>query len=600
MKKSRWGALTAVVAVGALALTGCTSSGGGTDSSSAPKGGTVTMAIVNDLTSLNSNTPQGNLDTNGQYQYLTVDGFLYPDNNFNIVDNTSFGTFEKVSDDPLTVKYTLNKDLKWSDGEPITADDMVLAWAIASGHYDDATTDADGNVTSGTQYFQIAGSTAGIDSTDFPEVSDDNLSMTLTYSEPYVDWDLGFGVGQTGLAQPAHIVAKKAGLDSAADLTALLKSLPKGDASAPAAPNAELKAAADFVNTGYDITSFPTDKDLLVSSGPWVLSAWTPGQSLTFEHNPNYKGDLAPKIDKLVMRVIGDAAAQVTALQNGEVDLVYPQASADTKKSLEAVSGAEVLAGDQVSYDHLDLNFGSEVFSDATVREAFLLTVPRQQILDAIVTPVNPDAKVLDSQLWLPNQDAYATTIAQNGSAEFDPSKADDNIAKAKELLAGKTPTVKILYNTKNPNRVDEFQAIQAAAAKAGFNVVDGGDPEWSTLLAAGNYDASLFGWISPGIGTAQIPQLFTTDGGGNYNRFTAANDQALATQTTTDPDELEKLMLEIDKIAFTEGYGLPLFQLPGIYGVSSKLEGVKYMGNQTGPIWNNWEWSVRTSTNTK
>ncbi|HOQ87550.1 MAG TPA: hypothetical protein PLQ89_17700, partial [Phycisphaerae bacterium] len=49
-----------------------------------------------------------------------------------------------------------------------------------------------------------------------------------------------------------------------------------------------------------------------------------------------------------------------------------------------AVSGAEVLAGDQVSYDHLDLNFGSEVFSDATVREAFLLTVPRQQILDAI------------------------------------------------------------------------------------------------------------------------------------------------------------------------------------------------------------------------
>jgi len=600
LKKSRWGALAAVTAAGALALTGCTASGGGNATNAAPTGGTVTMAIVNDLTSLNSNTPQGNLDTNGQYQYLTAGGFLYPDNSFNIVKDESFGTFEKTSDDPLTVKYTLNKDLKWSDGEPITADDMVLGWAIGSGYYDSATTDADGNVTSGTQYFQLAGSTAGLDSTSFPVVGDDNRSITLTYAKPYVDWDILFGVGQGGLTTPAHVVAKKAGLASAADLTALLKSLPHGDKSAPAAANDTLKKAADFVNTGYDITSFPTDKDLLVSSGPWVLSAWTPGQSLTFEHNPNYKGALAPKIDKLVMRVIGDAAAQVTALQNGEVDLVYPQASADTKKSLEAVSGAQVMTGDQVSYDHLDLNFGSEVFKDPTVREAFLLTIPRQQILDAIVTPVNPDAKVLDSQLWLPSQSEYATTVAQNGSDKYDPSKLDANVAKAKELLAGKTPTVKILYNTKNPNRVDEFQAIQSSAAKAGFQVVDGGDPKWSTLLSAGNYDASLFGWISPGIGTAQLPQLFSTDGGGNYNKFTAANDDAIATQTTLDKDKLTQLMLSIDKTAFTEGYGLPLFQAPGIYGVASKLDGVKYMGNQTGPIWNNWEWSVKQSTNTK
>ncbi|MFC7925397.1 ABC transporter family substrate-binding protein [Microbacterium laevaniformans] len=595
MKKSRWGALAAVTAAGALALTGCTASGGGNATNAAPTGGTVTMAIVNDLTSLNSNTPQGNLDTNGQYVYLTTGGFFYPDNSFNLVKDESFGTYEKTSDDPLTVKYTLKKDLKWSDGEPITADDMVLAWAIASGHYDDATTDADGNVTGGTQYFQIAGSTAGINSTDFPEVGDDNTSITLKYSEPYVDWEIF-----NPIAQPAHVVAKKAGLSSAADLTKLLQGLPKGDPKAPVAANDTLKKAADFVNTGYDITSFPTDKDLLVTSGPWMLSAWTPGQSLTFEHNPNYKGNLAPKIDKLVMRVIGDAAAQVTALQNGEVDLVYPQASADTKKSLEAVSGAQVMTGDQVSYDHLDLNFGSEVFKDATVREAFLLTVPRQQILDAIVTPVNPDAKVLDSQIWLPSQSEYATTVAQNGSDKYDPSKLDDNIAKAKELLAGKTPTVKILYNTKNPNRVDEFQAIQSSAAKAGFQVVDGGDPKWSTLLSAGNYDASLFGWISPGIGTAQIPQLFSTDGGGNYNKFTAANDDAIASQTTVDKDKLKQLLLNIDKTAFTEGYGLPLFQAPGIYGVSSKLDGVKYMGNQTGPIWNNWEWSVKQSTNTK
>ncbi|MDL9980840.1 ABC transporter family substrate-binding protein [Microbacterium sp. ASV49] len=548
------------------------------------------------MTSLNQNTPQGNLDTNGLVGYLTgqTNTFGYPDNNLKWVKNTDIGTYTKESSDPLTVKYTLNKGVKWSDGQPITADDLVLGWAIASGYYDDATLDADGNVTKGTQYFSIAGSTAGVDSTAYPTVGDDNMSITLKYGTPYVDWEL-----LNPLAQPAHIVAKKAGLADAAALTALLKSLPKGNPASPAAPNAELKKAADFVNTGYDITSMPTDKDLLVSAGPWMMTNWTPGQSIEFSQNPEYKGKLKPSIDKLVLRIIGDSAAQVTALQNGEVDIAYPQASADTKKSLDAVSGINVLTGNQVSYDHLDLNFKAPVFQNAKVREAFLLTIPRDQIVDAIVKPINPSAKPLNSQIWLPNQAQYAETVKQNGSDAY--SKVD--IAKAKSLLteAGVTnPSVKILYNTKNPNRVDEFQAIQASAKQAGFNVVDGGDPKWSSLLPGGNYDASIFGWISPGVGTAQIPQLFQTGGGGNYNNFTLANDQAVATQTTLDPNKVTSLSMEIDKIAFTNGYGLPLFQAAGVWGVSKKVDGVKYMGNQTGPVWNTWDWSVKTSTSSK
>jgi peptide/nickel transport system substrate-binding protein len=158
---------------------------------------------------------------------------------------------------------------------------------------------------------------------------------------------------------------------------------------------------------------------------------------------------------------------------------------------------------------------------------------------------------------------------------------------------------VKILYNTKNPNRVDEFQAIQSSAAKAGFQVVDGGDPKWSTLLSAGNYDASLFGWIS------RVSARRRSRSCSRPTVVETTTSSPLPTTTRSrrrpvDKDKLTQLLLNIDKTAFTEGYGLPLFQAPGIYGVSSKLDGVKYMGNQTGPIWNNWEWSVKQSTNTK
>ena len=583
-------AITAVALAGvaALALSACTTSGS-TSGSTAATGGTVTVAVVNDLTSLNPSTPQGNVDTNGQVGYLNGaygSGFQYIDDNYKIVHDDKFGTFEKTSDDPLTVKYTLNKADKWSDGEPVTADDMILGWAMQSGYYDSATFDqATGEVTSGTQYFTPAAGTAGIDQTAYPAVSDDNRTITLTYAKPFVDWELF-----NPIALPAHVLAKKAGLSSPADLTKLLKGLPKGDKAAPTAPDATLKKAADFANTGYDITAFPTDKDLLVASGPFVVSGWTPGQSITMVKNKYYAGGLKPKVDKVVFRIIPDSNAQVTALQNGEVDIINPQASADTLTALKATS-ATVLAGDQVSYDHLDLNFGAPVFQDPKVREAFLKTVPRQQILDSIVTPVNPKAEVLNSQIWLPSQDEYAASVKQNGSDKFD--KVDIDGAKA--LLAGATPTVRILYNTNNPNRVDEFQAISASAAKAGFKVVDAGSPDWSKLLPGGNYDASLFGWISPGAGTTMIPQLFATGGGGNNNRYNAMNDVAVKTQTTVDKDELITLEQQIDKATFADGYGLPLFQLPGIFGVSSRVDGVKYMGNQTGPFWNFWEWSVKS-----
>jgi peptide/nickel transport system substrate-binding protein len=582
----------AIAGVAALALAACTTSGNAPQSTAA-QGGKVTVAVVNDFTSFNNQTPQANLDTNGQVGYLDGSygtGFQYIDNNYKIVHDDKFGTFKKVSDNPMTVKYTLNKDDKWSDGQPVTADDMVLAWAIASGHYDDATIDpGTGKVTTGTQYFSIAASTAGIDATAYPTVGDNNTSITLVYSTPYVDWEL-----VNPIAQPAHIVAKKAGLSSAADLTKLLKGLPKGDPAKPVAPNATLLKAAAFVNTGYDVTAFPTDKDLLVASGPFVVSSWTPGQSLTMVRNKYYAGGLKPNVDTIVFRFIGDANAQVTALQNGEVDIINPQASADTLNALKN-TGATVLAGDQASYDHLDLTFSqSGVFADKAVRQAFLKTIPRQQILDSIVTPVNPKAKVLNSQIFLPNQSEYAASVKGNGSGAYD--KVD--IAGAKALLAGKTPTVTLMYNTKNPNRVDEFQAIQASATQAGFKIVDAGSPDWSKKLGDGTYDAVLFGWISPGAGTSALPQIFGPVGsGGNYNNYGGTGKLAVSTQTMTNPSDVVKAENQIDKQTFTDAYGLPLFQLPGIFGVSTNVTGVKYMGNQNGPFWNFWEWSVKKAT---
>lgn len=596
--KNRWARRSAIAVAAAsataLVLAGCTT--GGTDGGDdAAEGGTITVAVTNEVTSLNSSTPQGNLDTNGMVGYLagttgtsggaSLGGFYTLDEEFNIVHNDNIGTYEKTADDPLTVEYKLNDGLKWSDGEDITADDMLVAWAIGSGYYDDATLDPEsGEVTSGTQYFTLAGSTDGLDTTDLPEMGEDGLSMTVVYNEPFVDWELG-----NMLDKPAHVLADKAGVTED-ELVETLMSTPKGDPAAPVEPNATIKAAADFWNTGYDFTSMPTDESLLVSSGPFIMSDYTPKQSMTFSKNPEYTGDDEPAYDELVLRFVPDANAQVTALQNGEVNAIYPQASADTLTALENANQT-VIEGDQLSYDHLDLNFGSDVFADANVREAFLKTIPRQQILESIVTPVNPSAEVLNSQIFVPANPEYTDAVAASGYDAY----TEPDIEGAKALLNGATPTIRILYNTDNPNRVDSFQAIQASASEAGFIIEDAGSPDWSSLLPGGDYDASIFGWISPGAGNSALAQIFKTGGGGNYSNYSNADVDALVdeAQTELDPEALGQLKVEIDAATAADFYGLPLFQSPGLFATNGTVDGIEFFGNQTGIVWNAQDWTI-------
>ncbi|RLP80816.1 ABC transporter family substrate-binding protein [Mycetocola lacteus] len=588
----RFAVAGAIAGAVALTLAGCTTASPNDDSSTGNKsGGTITIATTNAFTSFNGDTPQSNLDTNGMVGYLTgtsgglgLGSFMTLDDKYNVVPETDIGTFEKVSDEPLTVKYTLKKDLKWSDGQPITADDMLFTWASSSGYYDDATTNDAGEVTSGTRYFDLAGSTAGLDETAFPTISDDNLSLTLTYSKPFVDWNL-----VNMLGKPAHVIAEKAGV-SLADFVKTLKDTPKGNPAAPAAVNPTLEAAAKFWNTGYDVTSMPTDKSLLVSSGPFIVSDFTAESSITLKKNPEYKGKNVPAYDELIIRFIGDTNAQVSALQNGEVNAIYPQTSADTVTALEKAN-AKIERGDQLAYDHLDLNFKSDVFKDKNVREAFLKTIPRQQILDSIITPVNNKAEVLNSQIYVPQNAEYKDATKVNGYDAF--GKPD--IEGAKALLNGATPTVRILYSSVNPNRVDTFKAIQASAKEAGFNVVDGGSKDWGKELSGGNYDASIFGWVSPGAGNSALAQIFASNGGGNYNGYNNADVDKLVAdaQTALDPKALEDIKIKIDTATATDAYGLPLFQLPGVFATNGTISGIKYFGGQTGLVWNAQDWKI-------
>lgn len=607
----------AATAALALVLTACANTPDDSDSEettseetsessdeAAGEGGTITVAETNQFFSFNPSTANGNTDINSKIiEKATRAHFYYINDELEVVRDESFGTYEITSEDPLTVEYTVNEGVTWSDGEPIDGDDLLLAWAVYSGYFNGPGADGepdpvDAEDGDDISYFAYAGDTSTLGLTALPELSNDGRTITLVYSEPAADWEIAFDVDA-----PAHVVAKNAGLADGQALIDLINS------AAPNEENAELRAVADFYNTGFDSTTLPDDPELYLASGPFIVSDVEENQTVTLVKNEAYTGDLQPQVDTIIMRTIGDATAAVQALQNGEVDVISPQSSADTLQALQALEGVTVHTGDQLAYDHIDLTFnnggpfdpatyGGDAATAQLVREAFLLSIPRQQIVDAVVIPQKPDGIVLNSTLFVASQNAYEDAVAANNS-EMYPDAGDIEGAKAKLAEAGVTnPTVRIMYNSGNPNRVNAYTIIAQAATEAGFTVVDDGDAEWGSRLGDGTYDATIFGWVSPGVGVQALGQIYTTGqiGASNFNGYSNPEVDALAEtlNKTTDADEQVQIQIEADGYLFADAYGLPLFQSPGVDAVNDRVTGIeRYMSNQNGVWWNVWEWGV-------
>ncbi|ANG86036.1 ABC transporter family substrate-binding protein [Microbacterium aurantiacum] len=593
-----------LAAVGALVISGCTPAEDGGDDSGLVEGSSITAAWNQAFYSMNGNTSFGNATANNNINYLVLDGFNYYNNVPELVENTSFGTYELVNEDPLTVTYTVNENAVWSDGEPIDAADLMLNWAALSRALDtpdfdpgDFTDPETGEFTDAfpedVVYFDSGAtpeSGMGLVS-ETPEVGEDGRSITLTFNEPFVDWDLVFTA-----PLPAHIVAKKAlGIeDNAEAKQAVLDAIEGNDAAA-------LAPMASFWNSGFNFTSMPDDLELVTASGPYMISDFQADQFITLTANPEYAGDNTANIEEITIRFIPDPLAAVQALENGEVDIIQPQATADITTALEGIDGITVTTGLGGTYEHIDLQFDNgrnpeNIFSNPLVREAFMKTIPRQEIVDTLIKPIIGDDAILrDSQLFVPGAAGYDEAAANNTSADY----AAVDIEGAAALLAesGVTNTeVCVLYASNNPRRVNEFSLIQKSANEAGFNVTDCGSEDWGGLLGTpGAYDASLFGWQSTSLGVTNSLPTFVTGGINNLNFYSNPEVDSIISElnTTFDADAQIELQVEMDRLLWEDFYGVTIYQFPEVTAFSDRVTNIDPSILAPTIFWNAWDWEV-------
>jgi peptide/nickel transport system substrate-binding protein len=589
LKLKRIGVVAAVVAAGALALSGCSAGSG--DTSEIVKGTSITVAQNAAFASYNSNTGNGNSVYNGNVTYMTNSWFYYYNNTPKLVMNTKFGTETMVSKSPLTVKYTINPGVKWSDGAPVTAADLYLNWATQLTKFNGATKDGPN--------FTSAAFGAAADTTK-ATLSSDGQSMTLVYSSPYVDWQLLLSTTML----PAHVVynvAMGTNLKAAAANKAIVTAIKSND-------TAKMTKIASTWSTGFDMTSTPSNKKLILSDGPYKIDAIAKGASISLVPNTSYTWGPKPKIARFTFRVIPDPTAQVQALQNGEVSVIYGQADADTASALKSSSGVSSSTTPSATYEHVDLVFnnggpfdpktyGGDAQKALDVREAFLKTIPRQEILDKLIHPIAPNEKLDDSQLILPGAAGYSESVAQNGSADY----ANVDIAGAKALLAKagvKTVNVKFLYGKSNTRRQQEYALIKASAAQAGINVIDDGNDDWPSLLGHGSYDASLFAFNYTSLAVTAGQPIFSTGGGSNYQGYSnpAVDSEFTKLQSTYDQSGQSKILATVDKQLWSDAVGVTIFQFPDVNGWSSNVKNVSDNPLSPGIFWNFFDWTQSKS----
>ncbi len=269
--------------------------------------------------------------------------------------------------------------------------------------------------------------------------------------------------------------------------------------------------------------------------------------------------------------------AQVQALQNGELDMFAPQVTTDVVKAAEKVKDVDIQTGVDGTYEHMDLVFNNKgPFDPATyggdaekaklVRQAYMHGIPRQEVVDKLIKPIDPSAEVRNSFLVTAGAPGYDEIVAQNGSSEYaevDPAKS---LALLKEAGV-KTPVkVRVMYASDNVRRVNEFQLYKPALAKAGFDLIDAKSAKWSEKLGDGTYDAVFFGWQSTTTGVSEGgPPTYGTGQINNLIGYSNKEVDKQFDQLVLETDEAKKVELEtsIEKMLFDDAIGITIFQFP-------------------------------------
>ncbi|WP_319405726.1 ABC transporter substrate-binding protein [uncultured Desulfosarcina sp.] len=160
-----------------------------------------------------------------------------------------------------------------------------------------------------------------------------------------------------------------------------------------------------------------------VGTGPFIFQEWKTNDTLSLVKNPIYWQKGLPKLDKLIFRTIPDATARLTALQNGELDLMDGLNPSDVA-SVTGDRKLQLIKRPAVNVGEVNFNVTKPPFDNVKVRQALSMAVNKQGLIDAFYYGLAIPAKsVLSASSWAYNQNLK--------DYQYDPDAAKKLLAEA-------------------------------------------------------------------------------------------------------------------------------------------------------------------------
>jgi peptide/nickel transport system substrate-binding protein len=533
----------AATLVAAFVLTGCSGS-------AASK---VDYVVDGPLVTYNTNTVVGAASAGAQAFARTLTGFGYHGPDGQVVGDHDFGTVSVVGGSPLVLDYQIADNAVYSDGKPVTCDDLVLAWAAQSGRFPgfDAATQAG--------YVDIAKIEC------IP--GQKKARVSFVPDRAVVDYTQLFAATSM---MPSHVIADQLNVDVTA---ALLSN------------NTQVVVQiAKLWNTTWDLKPGP-DLKRFPSSGPYKIESVLGGGAVVLVANDRWWG---PKAITKRITVWPQGPDIQDRVNNRSVDVV--DVATGSSGALATPDNYE--SSDAPSDGIQQLIFAPQgPLAQAKARRAFALCTPRDTIAHDAGVPI------ANSRLQPATEDAVA---AGEGAAEAAPfGKADP--AAARDGLGGAPQTVRIGYQGPNARLAVIVGTITKSCAAAGITVTNAPlDSSGSRALRDGKIDvllASTGGATGSGSTGSSALDAYALHSGNGNNLSGYANpqvDSAIgALAVSADAAERVRLLAQAAPLLWADMPTLPLFRQQRTLLLSKKMYAVSKNPTRWGAGWNMDRWAL-------
>ena len=323
-----------------------------------------------------------------------------------------------------------------------------------------------------------------------------------------------------------------------------------------------------------------------VVDGPYFLDDYDPAHYVSYHANENYF-EGAPKIPKINFRIM-QGSEILAGLKSGEIDMVHPSCSipVEDRDAVEKLEGFTTKYTDNIINEMTLFNTSKEYLSDPRVRQAIIYAIDRDTIVKQLL---NGKGEVTDGFI------CSGSPFYNEGKTKlsYDPDKA-------KQLLeeAGwdGSQTLQYYVSSSDSIAVKAAQLIQQYLQNVGvkieINTVD-----FATLMTIGGTDEEDFFsvqyTITPNDYWADIKNLIDVQdfswSGGYYNE--KVDEDLAKTQETTDETELKSLYNEIEEQVIEDAPMFPMYFQSNLGVVSDRLKNAT--PSFYGAFDNIQEWSV-------